>query len=185
MIGQVEARMSRTARGFTLIELMIVVAIIGLLSSMAIPSFRIYQLRAKQTEREVLTRGIKTALEDYQTRHDQYPHPGGFGTFLRGNYAPPLPAVSAKRPFRSGIADDWNQLNLQVLGNVYYTYYVYASAGPSIRYSYVLRYGDLDGDRIQNYSYKLWQATPQVVSGRTVWPETQYDYDDFYTFKSF
>jgi prepilin-type N-terminal cleavage/methylation domain-containing protein len=171
--------MQRKARGFTLIELMIVVAIIGILSSIAIPSFRIYQLRAKQSERAVITRGIKTALDEYLTRHDEYPHVGGNGTEMIGNYAPALPAQPFKRPFVSVVpTDDWKALNLQIIGNVYYTYYFYATAGNAGRYAYVLRYGDLDGDTRQNYSYHLWQAYPQIVGGRTVWPETFSEYDD-------
>jgi prepilin-type N-terminal cleavage/methylation domain-containing protein len=177
--------MRRTARGFTLIELMLVVAIIGLLSSMAIPSFRIYQLRAKQAERDVITRGIKTAIDEYLTRHDTFPRSGGFGTFLFGNDAPVLPAVNYKRPFKSVGSDDWQQLNLQIVGNVYYSYYMYATTGTASRFSYVTRRGDLDGDQVENYSYKRWEATATVVNGKPVWPETFTEYDDFTTTKTF
>jgi type IV pilus assembly protein PilA len=55
--------MKKVQQGFTLIELMIVVAIIGILAAVAIPSYQDYTRKAKFTEIVNLTQAVKTAVE--------------------------------------------------------------------------------------------------------------------------
>jgi len=59
-------------RGFTLIELMIVVAIIGVLAAIAIPNFLNYQCRAKQSEAKSSLGAIRTQMTTYKIEHDTY-----------------------------------------------------------------------------------------------------------------
>jgi type IV pilus assembly protein PilA len=59
-------------RGFTLIELMIVVAIIGILAAIAIPNFIRFQARAKQSEAKGNLKAIFTAERSYFQEKDRY-----------------------------------------------------------------------------------------------------------------
>ena len=59
-------------RGFTLIELMIVVAIIGILAAIAIPNFIRFQARSKQSEVKGNLKAVFTAERSYYQEHDKY-----------------------------------------------------------------------------------------------------------------
>ncbi|EIL97165.1 MULTISPECIES: pilin [Rhodanobacter] len=63
--------MKKMQKGFTLIELMIVVAIIAILAAIAIPAYQDYLIRTQVSEGAVLTDGAKTAVaEFYSNRGD-------------------------------------------------------------------------------------------------------------------
>jgi type IV pilus assembly protein PilA len=74
--------MLRSKKGFTLIELMIVVAIIGILAAIAIPNFLRFQAKSKQSEAKGNLGGIFTAEVAYQGEKNY------FGNFSQIAWAP-------------------------------------------------------------------------------------------------
>ena len=64
---------SRRASGFTLVELIIVVAIVAVLSAVAIPSYRDYIIRTRVSEAALVSQSIRTSVELYASRHGRMP----------------------------------------------------------------------------------------------------------------
>ena len=66
------SKFTKIAKGFTLIELMIVVAIIGILAAIAIPNFVKFQCRSKQSEAKGNLKALYVAQESYRAEFDTY-----------------------------------------------------------------------------------------------------------------
>jgi type IV pilus assembly protein PilA len=62
----------RLSKGFTLIELMIVVAIIGILAAIAVPNFMKFQARARQSEAKMNLRAWGTAAKSYFAEYNTW-----------------------------------------------------------------------------------------------------------------
>ncbi len=65
--------MKNMQKGFTLIELMIVVAIIAILAAIAIPAYQDYLIRTQVSEGAVLTDGAKTAVAEFYSNKGAFP----------------------------------------------------------------------------------------------------------------
>lgn len=60
-------------RGFTLLELMIVVAIVGILAAIAIPAYQDYTRRAYLTEALSIASGVRASVEEYRASMGSWP----------------------------------------------------------------------------------------------------------------
>ena len=81
--------MKQVQKGFTLSELMIVVAIIGILAAVAIPAYQDYTIRAQAAEGPSLASGLKTTIAEYYATRGSWPADNaalGISDTIEGSY---------------------------------------------------------------------------------------------------
>jgi len=106
----------KKASGFTLIELMIVVAIIGVLAAIAIPAYQDYTIRAQVAEGLALATGAKSAVWDYSANYGQMPASNSVAGLalpasITGNYVSQVTVVDGRIQVQFG-----NKINTAALG---------------------------------------------------------------------
>jgi len=148
--------------GFTLVELMIVVMILGLLAAISIPSYTRYVKRTKTSEAVGNIRAI------YQGQMTYFQRSIEVGTGQRfasaATYTPDSNPGSSKYPARPTLwsADpQWAAIGFSLEQPHYYAYASYTSGSGEGAYFYSRAIGDLDGDDIES----TFSITGTVVAG--------------------
>lgn len=165
--------------GFTLFELMVVLFIVSVLSSIAIPEFQRSSLRTRSAERATVLSAMWMGVEDAFTRNLIPPPPG-----LSGVPNPAGPAGTTKRSFQPALAG-WRDINMVIQGNCYYTYEFSASdpVDPSLAPTFwISGTGDLDGDGVPNsklYYFELAPTGGWLVKNETPGPGRENDSGTF------
>jgi prepilin-type N-terminal cleavage/methylation domain-containing protein len=151
----------RTAAGFTLIELMVVVAIVGILSSVAIPSFQKFALRTKTSERANIMLRIRQAICDYYVRNGQV-------QTVVGAFNPPFGTATGPGSVKRKMLDNqagWNvyftganngAIGSEIEGSLYYSYTFSTTEGGGASAINIWAYGDLDGDGVSSIKWMNW-----------------------------
>ena len=153
----------KSNKGFTLIELMIVVAIIGILAAIAIPNFLRFQLKAKSSEGKVNVAAIRTAEVAYHSE---------FAVFV-GATASPAAVPATKVDFvdaQSATAGaGFNVVGWAPEGKVYFSYAT--AIGTPAQNSYTVgAQANIDGvTGNQSWGYAHGANAPAVYGCTGVW----------------
>ena len=124
----------KNQKGFTLIELMIVIAIIAILAAIAIPNYRNYQYKSKSSEARSNLGAIKIMEETYKSENDMFfacaPNPAVVPGVLKAAWGAPA---------------DFETIGFAPVGRVYYQYVVTAGTATIVTTFLATATGDLDG----------------------------------------
>ena len=142
----------QSKKGFTLIELMIVVAIIGILAAIAIPNFLRFQLKAKSSEGKVNIAAVRTTETGYHAE---------IGTYVSAALQPTTLPQTVKMSF-DATASGFDTLGWAPEGLVYFSYGIDTSTD-NVGYS-VTAAANIDGHGANQY----WGYAKPDGSGNAV-----------------
>ncbi len=158
--------MQRIQKGFTLIELMIVVAIIGILAAVAIPAYQDYVVKAKMSKVSSTMASLKTALAMYSQEQGGFPDialgdlgvTGGAG----GTAGTPLPDLNPLNSVWAALGfATYPSLPNEVAALSYYAPPVVVGATTSSTFSLILTLANIRVGSIDN----TWLAISPTTTG--------------------
>ena len=69
-----------SAKGFTMVEILVVIAVIAILATMTVGGLSFYQQKAKESRTEIFVASVSRALDDYRSDEGSYPDDGADGS---------------------------------------------------------------------------------------------------------
>jgi prepilin-type N-terminal cleavage/methylation domain-containing protein len=164
---------SRSRGGFSLIELMITVAIIGVLAAIAVPGFLSYQARARRSEGYTNVAGIARAYKASHAETGVFPDMVDETTLL-GNKKATLPDATPstiKLPWDTETENFFKLVGWRPEGSVFYSYDVNSSSCGNACTNQtcftVTAHGDVDGDSLMAavmYVHPLRDAAGNAIA---------------------
>ena len=135
-------RRNREEQGLTLVELMIVVAIIGVITAVAIPSFMNYQARSRRSEAFVNLSAVARVQKTYQATHGEY---YDSGVLPWPNYVAYGGLGTHKMDWDAASEAAFGPLGWAPEGQVYYSYQCNVCCADGLCFT-ASAYGDVDND---------------------------------------
>jgi prepilin-type N-terminal cleavage/methylation domain-containing protein len=162
---------SARTRGFTLIEIMITVAITGVLAAVAIPAYMKYVRRSYTTEATMNLRVMYDGAVSYYTGE----HSDSVGAILARqfpNSAAPTPTTIPSGVKHQPVATEyetpeWEALDFAVRDPYRYQYSFNSSKNGNVNSGVMMAQGDLDGDGNPSLFQRICTGTTDGVSGGT------------------
>jgi prepilin-type N-terminal cleavage/methylation domain-containing protein len=151
---EIQARRGPKRAGYTLLELMVAAAIVGILAAIAIPLLVSYQLRSKTAEAKTNLSAIRVLEETFYSEHQTYRSANAEPAAIPGTVTAAFDAVNS----------DFASLGFEPQGQVYFSYGVAVSADGS---GFTADAGaDIDGDGfIQYWGYANPDGSGALIAG--------------------
>lgn len=161
----------RNRKGFTLIELMIVVAILGILAAVAIPAFLKYIKRSKTSEATMNLRKMFDSSATYFA-NDWADSSGDLLSHQFPSSATPTPAIASISSNKVTTTETtwsgtsaWVALNFAVTDPHYYSYQYDATGSDNLAVFTASAFGDLDGDDTVSTFVRFGSVDNMEVTG--------------------
>jgi type IV pilus assembly protein PilA len=163
---------TRHNAGFTLVELMITVVLIGILAAVAIPNFLAYQAKSRRAEAFANVVGIATSELSYQAESDLYVDAGAFP-----DWGPYGGLGTHKMTWDAASVAEYALLGWGPEGEVAYSYEVNAGASPGCTCSLCFTataHGDVNADGVR--SAVMYVYPEETAGGLTECPSGMFAY---------